>query len=47
MRLGWIPDEYNLADLSTKTKMRGNMRHEMVESIFYNKVVLIKDKDES
>ena len=34
LRVGWIPGEYNLADLFTKTKMTGNMRHGMVELMF-------------
>ena len=46
MRVGWIPGDYNLADLYTKTTMTGNARHEMVEYIFYNKAVVIMDKDE-
>ena len=29
-RVGWIPGEYNLADLLTKNTMKGNMRHGMV-----------------
>ena len=47
LRVGWIPGEYNLADLFTKTTMTGNMRHGTVESIFYNKSVVIREKDES
>ena len=31
LRVGWIPGEYNLAYLFTKTTMTGNMRHGMVE----------------
>ena len=31
MRVGWIPDEYNIADLLTETTMIGNMRHRIVE----------------
>ena len=31
LRLVWIPGEYNLVDLLTKTKMTGNMIHRMVE----------------
>ena len=30
LRVGWIPGEYNLADLLTKTTMTGNMIHGMV-----------------
>ena len=47
MRVGWIPGEYNLADLLTKTTMTGNMIDEMVESIFYNKMAVIREKGES
>ena len=47
LRVGWIPGEYNVADLLTNTKMTGNMRHGMVELIFYNKAVVIREKDES
>ena len=46
-RVGWIPSEYDLADLFTKTIMTGNMIHGMVESIFYNKTEVIREKDES
>ena len=46
LRVGWIPGEYKLADLFTKTTMERNMRHEMVESIFDNKSVVIRDKYE-
>ena len=46
LRLGWIQGEYNLADLFTKTTMTGNTRHGMVESIFYNKAVVVMEKDE-
>ena len=33
LRVGWITDEYNLADLLKKTTMTGNMRHRLVELI--------------
>ena len=33
LRVVWIPGEYNIADLLTKTTMTGNMRHRLVESI--------------
>ena len=46
LRLGCIPGEYNPADLLTNPKITLNMRHGMVESIFYNKVAVIKEKDE-
>ena len=47
MRLGWIPGEYNIAYLLTKTKMTGNMRNRMVELIIYNKVAIIGDRDKT
>ena len=34
IRVGWIPGEYNLADLFTKTSMPGNTRHGFVMNIF-------------
>ena len=40
----WIPGEYNIANLLTKNKIIGNTRHKMVESMFYNKAVVIRDK---
>ena len=46
MRVGCIPGEYNIADLLTNTTMTGNMRYRMVESIFYNKSVVIREQDE-
>ena len=30
LRVGWIPGEYNLTYMLTKTKIIGNMRHGMV-----------------
>ena len=47
MKAGWIPDEYDHAYLLKNTTMTGKMRHGMVELIFYNKVVVIREKDES
>ena len=47
LREGWIIGEYNLSCLFTKTTMTGNMRHGMVELIFYNKSAVIREKDES
>ena len=35
-RFGWIPGEFNLADLFTNTTMPGNTRHTLVGSILYN-----------
>ena len=46
-RVGWIPCEYNLAYLLTKTTMTVNKIHRMVESIFYNKSVVTREKHES
>ena len=46
LRVGWITSEYNVADLLTKTTMTRNIRHRMVESIFYNKAVVIREKEE-
>ena len=34
--VGWIPGEFNLVDLFTKTTMPGNTSHNSIESIFYN-----------
>ena len=47
LRVGWIPGEYNLEYLLMKTKITGNMRHGMIELIFYNKTVLVREKDKS
>ena len=47
LRVGWISGDYNLADLLTKTTIKVNTRHGMVESIFYNKEVVIREKGES
>ena len=46
LRVGWIPGEYNLEYLFTKTTMTGNTRHGMVELILYNKAVALREKDE-
>ena len=45
--VGWIPSNYNLLYLLTKAKMIAKMRHRLVESIFYNKVTVIMEKDEN
>ena len=37
IRVGWIPGKRNLADLSTKMTMAGNVRHSIMEVIFHNK----------
>ena len=42
LRVGWVPGEYNLAYLLTKTTMAGNTRHGMLESILYNKSAIIR-----
>ena len=46
LRVGWILGEYNLEDLLTKNTMIGNMRHMMVELLFYNEAVVMTKKDE-
>ena len=46
LKVVWITGEYNISDLLTKTTMTGKMRHRMVESIFYNKAVVIREKEE-
>ena len=46
LKVGWIPSEYNIADLLTKITMTGNMRHRIVELMFYNKSVVIREKEE-
>ena len=45
LKLGWIPGGYNIADLLTKTTMKRNMRHGMVKLIFYNKLLVIREKE--
>ena len=45
MRVGWIPGEYNIVDLLTNTTITRSIRHGMVESIFYNKAVVIREKE--
>ena len=47
MRVVWIPGEYKLADLLKMNTITGNMRHGMVEYIFYNKSVVIREKYKS
>ena len=46
-RVRWIPGEYNIADLLTETTMTVKLIHGMVESIFYNKSVVTREKEES
>ena len=36
LRVGWIPGEFDLSDLFTKTTMPVNTRHNLVDSIFSN-----------
>ena len=43
LRVGWIPGEFNLADLFTKTTMHGNTSHKLVDSIFSNTASPIGD----
>ena len=44
LRVGWIPGEYNIAELFTNTTMTGNMIHGLAESIFCNKAAVIRNK---
>ena len=44
LRVGWISGEYNLEYLLTSITMTATMIHRIVESIFYNKSVLITEK---
>ena len=37
LQVGWIPGEFNLADLFTKTGMPGNTGHNLIDSMFSNK----------
>ena len=41
--VGWIPGEFNLEDLFTRTKMPGNTRHNLVDSVLSNKAPPIVD----
>ena len=41
--VGWIPGENNMKDLFTKTTIRGNTRHNFVDSILSNTASLIGD----
>lgn len=45
IRVGWIPGEENLADLFTKTTMPGNVRNDIVETIFMNQCSHIEMDD--
>ena len=45
--VGWILGEYNLAYLFTKTTMTLNIRNGVVETIFYNKAAVIREKDKN
>ena len=45
IRVGWIPVEFNLADLFTKITVPGNTRHNFVDSIFSNTASPIGDID--
>lgn len=44
IRVGWIPGEFNLADLFTKTTMPANMKNGLVQNIFCNKATEIDMK---
>ena len=43
IRVEWVPGEFNLKDLFKKTTIPGNTRHNLVDSIFYNKASSIGD----
>ena len=43
LRVGWIPGDFNLEDLFTKTTTSGNTRHNLVDSIFSNTAPPIGD----
>ena len=45
--VGWIPGEFNLADLFKNTTIPGNTRHNLVDSIFSNKTSPIGDIEKS
>ena len=43
IQVGWIPGEFNPADLFSKTTMPGNTRHNLVDSIFSITASIIVD----
>ena len=43
LRVGFIPGYFNLVDLFTKKIMHGNIKHNLVDSIFYNSASPIYD----
>ena len=43
LQVGWIPGEFNLADLFTKITMPGNTRHNFLDPIFSNTASPIVD----
>ena len=43
IRVGWIPGTENLADLLTKTTLAGNVKNDIVQSIFCNQACVIGD----
>ena len=43
LQVGWIPVDFNLVDLFTKTTMPGNTRHNLVDSVFSNTASPIGD----
>ena len=47
LRIGWIPEEFNLADLSTKSTMPENTSNNLVGSIFFNTASPIDDIEKS
>ncbi len=44
IRVGWIPGTENLADLFTKTSIPGNVRNDIVETIFCNQASILSDE---
>ena len=45
--VGWVPGDFNLADLFTKTTMTKEVRHGMVENIFNNKATVLENVHKS
>ena len=47
LRVGWIPGEFNPEDLFIKTKMPGNTRNNLVDSILSDTASPIGDIDKA
>ena len=47
LRVGWIPGDFNLLYLFTKTTIHRNTRHTLVDSIFSNTASPIGDIEEA